>query len=96
MKTIIAGSRDITDYSLVCRAISESKFNITEVISGTARGVDTLGEKWVADNKIPVKKFFPNWSIGKQAGFLRNLLMEVKALNIPLTKPRKKVLKFLF
>ena len=46
MKVIIAGSRDITDYSLVCRAISESKFDITEVISGTARGVDTLGEKW--------------------------------------------------
>ena len=40
MKTIIAGSRDIVDYKIVEKTIINSGFNITTVISGTARGVD--------------------------------------------------------
>lgn len=73
MKTIIAGSRDIQNYNLVKSAVKESGFRITEVISGGARGVDALGEKYARDNNIPLKQFIPNWSVfGKAAGFMRN------------------------
>jgi hypothetical protein len=46
MKTIIAGSRSITDPAVVYRAVAASRFRITHVVSGTAAGVDTIGEAW--------------------------------------------------
>lgn len=46
MKTIIAGSRSITDYRLLLAAIQHCDWNISLVISGCARGVDELGERW--------------------------------------------------
>jgi predicted Rossmann fold nucleotide-binding protein DprA/Smf involved in DNA uptake len=56
MKTIIAGSREINDYEFLKKVIKESEFEITEVISGTARGVDKLGERFAEENHISVKK----------------------------------------
>ena len=60
MRTIVAGSRSITEYSLVCKAISDSRFLISELVSGTARGVNTLGEEWATENDVPVKLFPAN------------------------------------
>lgn len=75
MKTIIAGSRDIVDYEVVKKAIKESGFTISELISGGARGVDRLGESYAKENNIPIKRFIPDWDIGKHAGILRNQKM---------------------
>lgn len=61
MKVIIAGSRDVKDFQLVSQAIEDSKFNITEVVSGTAYGVDKLGERWAIANSIPIKRFPAPW-----------------------------------
>lgn len=73
MKTIIAGSRTITDYSIVKKAIQESGFNITEVVCGLAKGVDLLGEQYAMENKIPVKYFPADWNTYKSsAGPMRN------------------------
>ncbi len=76
MKVIIAGSRDGFVARNVFEAIEESKFKITEVISGGARGVDRDGEYWARLNNIPIKQFIPDWErSGKAAGLLRNLDM---------------------
>lgn len=76
MKTIVAGSRGITNIDLLNRAIRESNFKITEIVSGGADGVDSLGEQWALANEIPVKKFIPSWSIhGRAAGSMRNQVM---------------------
>ena len=75
MKIILAGSRDILDYNLVCETIKNSGFIITELVSGHARGVDQLGEKWAKENNIPIKIFMPDWSFGASAGYRRNLEM---------------------
>lgn len=73
MKVIIAGSRDITDRVIVAKAILESRFNFTEVVSGTARGVDRLGEIFACSKGYSVKKFPANWTeYGKAAGHIRN------------------------
>ena len=49
---------------------------ITEVISGTAHGIDTLGEKWAERHGIPVKRFPADWNAhGKSAGPIRNRQM---------------------
>lgn len=78
MKVVIAGSRSITDYNIVKQAIEESGFNITEVVSGTANGVDKLGEKYAIENNIPIKRFPADWNRhGKSAGYKRNEEMAI-------------------
>ena len=73
MKVVIAGSRSITDFEIVKQAIVESGFEVTQVISGTARGVDTLGAQYGKENNIPVREMSANWDYwGKIAGWKRN------------------------
>lgn len=73
MKVIIAGSRSISDYKLIQLAIMGSGFKVDEIISGGARGVDSLGEKYALDNGITVSRFNAQWDVyGKSAGYRRN------------------------
>lgn len=76
MRTIIAGSRDITYIGFVKEAVAESRFNITEIISGGARGVDLLAERYAAQNNIPCRVFEADWNTHKKAaGPIRNAEM---------------------
>lgn len=76
MKTIIAGSRNIKDYNIVVQAIKFAKNNgiiPTVIISGKAKGVDTLGEQYAHENNLPIEEFPANWKkYGKSAGVIRN------------------------
>ena len=73
MKVIIAGGRDFTNYALVETAVKVSGFEITQVVSGKAKGVDTLGEVWALANNVPVEAFPADWSQhGRSAGPIRN------------------------
>lgn len=73
MKVIIAGSRDVTDYNTVRQAISRSGFPVTHVISGAARGVDQLGERWAKDHALPLLRVPAEWNTyGRSAGYRRN------------------------
>jgi hypothetical protein len=73
MKVIIAGSRHITDKRDVCDAVNHSGFEITEVVSGGAPGVDSIGEELAATFGIPLKRFPAKWKEhGKAAGPIRN------------------------
>lgn len=76
MKVIIAGSRTLRSISLIEKAVKASGFQITEVVSGAAKGIDELGEKWAQDNGIPFKRFRADWTFhGKAAGPIRNKKM---------------------
>lgn len=80
MKTIIAGSRTINDYALVEEAIKESGFEITKVISGMAKGVDILGERWAHNNNIGIHLCPAKWkredgTVDRSAGYKRNVEM---------------------
>lgn len=76
MKVIIAGPRDLWDRQAVERGIREGPFPISEVVCGDAKGIDTVGAQWAADNDIPVKHFPADWGThGKRAGFMRNAEM---------------------
>ena len=68
MRVIIAGGREFNDYEKLKKAVAQSKFDITEVVSGGARGADSLGERWASENGIPIKKFPADWNNLKQAG----------------------------
>jgi hypothetical protein len=73
VKTIIAGSRDIVSYGEVEAAVKASGFTVTQVVSGSARGADQLGERYASENRLPIKQFIPDWDrIGKSAGYRRN------------------------
>jgi hypothetical protein len=68
LKTIIAGDREIKDIKLIEKAVKKSGFDITEVVSGAARGVDTLGEDWAKSKSIPIKRFPADWNNLKADG----------------------------
>lgn len=75
MRVIVAGSRDVQDLAAVERAIEKSGFQVTEVVSGTAKGADSLGEVWAIQRGIPIMRFPANWNLGLQAGPMRNQRM---------------------
>jgi hypothetical protein len=83
MKVIIAGSRKITDFNILVKAINkahdEEGISVGEIISGGAKGVDTLAEQFANEARIPIT-VIPvtsyEWAtIGKSAGILRNIKM---------------------
>jgi ABC-type enterochelin transport system substrate-binding protein len=78
MKVIIAGGRNFRDYD----KLKESCDNIlvnqkeVEIVSGTAAGADTLGERYAQEKGYEVKKFPAQWDLyGKSAGYKRNQQM---------------------
>ena len=78
MKLIIAGSRTITNYTPVNVTKWLHAFNLrpTEIVSGGARGIDELGERWAKLYGIIMKRFNPDWiTHGKAAGPIRNQQM---------------------
>lgn len=76
MKVIVAGGRNILDPDLVAEAIQASGFEVTELVSGCARGVDQYGEHWAAEREIPIKRFPADWDqYGRSAGPRRNAMM---------------------
>jgi len=73
MRVIIAGSREIVNYNTLLKAITDSGFEITTVVSGGARGVDRLGERYAREHNIPIIQYIPDWDKwGKPAGYIRN------------------------
>jgi len=60
----------------VAKAIAASGYDVTELVSGTARGVDTLGERWAREQGVPVTRMPADWEEhGKAAGPKRNAQM---------------------
>ena len=60
---VVAGSRSITDYDVVADAIEASPFELTELVSGGADGVDSLAETWAKQNDVSVTQFlYTDWT----------------------------------
>ena len=82
MKLIVAGSRSIASSIVVFRAIDRVRkiIDVTEIVSGAAKGVDSLGEAYAKANGLAVHVFPADWDqYGKRAGFIRNETMGVYA-----------------
>ena len=72
MELAIIGSRSFNDYDKLKNEVDKIE-NITTIISGGAKGADTLAEKYAFEKNIPIKIFPANWSkFGKRAGIIRN------------------------
>lgn len=81
MKVIVAGSREFNDRELLDRTMRRlygSQGII--VLSGMARGADTLGKEWAEENGVVVDKHPADWDrYGKSAGPIRNREMAKEA-----------------
>ncbi len=80
MKVIIGGGRDYDDYDGLLEAVGQSGFDITAVVSGGAKGVDALGERYANEMNKPLFIFKADWKThGRGAGPVRNQKMADKA-----------------
>lgn len=83
LKVIVAGSRNFNDYIKLKNIldkfnllIKNKGYEINQIISGTCKGADLLGEKYAKENNIDIVRFPAKWdTYGKKAGYLRNLEM---------------------
>ena len=70
MKLAIIGSRTL----VVDNLDSYLPENITEIVSGGAKGIDQCARKYALSNNIPLKEFLPDYSkYGRTAPLKRNL-----------------------
>jgi hypothetical protein len=75
MRLAIVGWRGFTNKTLFDTELK----NFTDeygmpslVVSGGAKGADTLAEEWAKEHNIKMLTLKPDWSTGKAAGILRN------------------------
>ena len=79
VKVIVAGSRTFNDFAyLEKHLMAYFKANAlhrkdVEIISGTAKGADSLGEQFANKYGLKLTKFPADWNqYGKSAGYIRN------------------------
>ena len=77
MKLAVVGSRAFKNYHQLKHVIDQictEQFSISEIISGGAKGADSLAERYVNDNQnIKLTVFHPDWTKhGRAAGVIRN------------------------
>ena len=67
----IVGSRNFDNYAFLKEMLSW--YDIKKIISGGAKGADSLAKKYATEYNIPVVEFLPDWDrFGKSAGYKRN------------------------
>lgn len=77
MKLAIVGSRDFSDYNFLKQNVLElmesHSFKFTHIVSGGAKGADTLGHRFAMEHQLEMIVFKPDWKrFGKRAGYIRN------------------------
>ena len=76
-RVLVCGSRDFSDRSLVDAKLDEVRERLggipMRVISGAARGADTLAADWARRHGVPCDEYPAEWDrYGKSAGYRRN------------------------
>lgn len=77
---VVAGSRSISDYEPVRKALDESPFKIDKILHGGAHGVDMRAMDYALFNSIDVEVVRPDYDEhGSRAPLVRNREMLKKA-----------------
>lgn len=72
MKIAVIGSRGFNDYTHLCEILDN--IEISQIISGGARGADSLARRYANDHKIELVEFLPDYKqFGKKAPLIRNI-----------------------
>ena len=79
VRIAVVGSRVITDYNLIkeifLKVLKKQSISLTDVelVSGGAKGVDSLAQQLAKEFGLTITIHYPNWQkYGKGAGFIRN------------------------
>lgn len=77
MKVAIIGSRKFNDFDLLYKTVKkyckENNISIEIIVSGGAKGADSLAEQFAKENDLQTKIFYPEWGIyGRTACSARN------------------------
>lgn len=75
MKIGVIGSRTFKNYSMLDEKLANLSYEITEVVSGGAKGADKFSIKWAKKNKIEWREFLPDHKKYKHAYHHRNRLI---------------------
>lgn len=77
MKIAIVGGRNFLDYELLKKELAkfteENEISLTSIVSGGAKGADTLAEKFAAEMGVELIVFKPDYEkFGRGAALARN------------------------
>jgi hypothetical protein len=82
-RLIIAGGRDFDDYSFLRQQVDYFLQNVDDeitIVSGMARGADTLGRDYAIERGYHVAEYPADWKHdGRAAGYKRNIKMAENA-----------------
>lgn len=71
IKLAVVGSRSFENYEFLKNILQW--YDASAIISGGAKGADSLAAKYAAENGIPLKEFPADWNKnGRAAGYMRN------------------------
>jgi len=71
LKVAVVGGRDFNNEQQLKNVLD--KLKPTHIVSGGARGADTLAKDYAIHNKIPMYEYLADWELhGKAAGPIRN------------------------
>jgi len=72
----VVGSRSLADEEKFASNLEQFIKGIDkplkEIVSGGAKGADTFAKNFANANDIPLVEYYPNWKLGRDAGFRRN------------------------
>ena len=68
MKVVITGTRKSIDYDIIEKTIKDTKYDISEIITGTLEGVDQSIQQYAVENNISLNVFTPDWKTNGRSG----------------------------
>ena len=77
-RVLVCGGRDFNDYDLLESVLDtiSSEVGVFQIISGCAKGADTLAIQYANKHEYPLREFPADWDKhGKAAGPIRNKQM---------------------
>jgi hypothetical protein len=74
MRTAIIGSRSFHNYHYFLECLERHPAPISSIVSGGAKGADSLAEKYARENNIPITIYNPDYKrFGRSAPLKRNI-----------------------
>jgi len=76
MRLAVVGSRGFQDYDRLCQKIAKLGESVGCIISGGARGADSLAAKFARENNLELVEYLPEYEkYGRSAPIIRNKLI---------------------
>ena len=78
MKALVCGGRNFSDKEKLFQSMDHCRkwWNLTMIITGGARGVDSLAHQWAKEKSLNTDVHYAQWdTYGKAAGAIRNRRM---------------------